>query len=152
MTLEEIPDGLHAVQLARKICEDTCGFPATQGNLTLIADCITAIGKKLFQGRPDAEKMACFVLTRRVETAQKQGIKVSTHWFRNGEYWEVEREQKLPAAPRYEHHGEGYGEADIKFLIREWVKAGDKRTESGWYEAKLNELDKKRGRAPEFRR
>lgn len=94
MNVEEIPDGLHALQLAAKVCEDTLGLPATKGNLELVGACIEAVAKKMFKGRPDASKLGMFVLVRRIEEAQKQGEKITTHWLRNGEYWGVQRPVK----------------------------------------------------------
>ena len=154
MTFEEIPDGLHPLQLAAKVCEDTLGLPATKGNLELVAACIDAVGKKLFRGRDDAAKMGCFVLTRRIETAQGQGIKITGHWLRDGGYWEVEREQKISGPPRYEHYGLGYGTGDMVVLWK-WYKAKRDQLKRPLSESEvellLTELDKKRGGPPAFR-
>jgi len=93
MTLSDIPDGLHPMQYAAKLCEDTLGVPK-KGNLEVIAEAIEAISKsKLFRGRNDAMKLAYFWLDRRVSVAREQGEKINNLWFIQGGYWDVERPQ-----------------------------------------------------------
>lgn len=157
MKIDDIPEGLHAVQLAHNICEETCGFPKTQGNLTLIADCITAVGKKMFRSRTDELKLACFWLNRRIEEAQSQGEKVTTHWLRNGEYWGVQKSFTMPSVPRYEHMGQGYDHTDIWYIYGLYQKRLEaaKGSRVPMTDALMEELlcqaDKKRKKTPAFR-
>lgn len=153
MEFSEIPDGLHSLQLARGLCENTLGLPAIKSNLELVSACIEAVGKKMFKGRADELKVATYWLSRRLEEAQAQGQKITTHFLRNGEYWGVEKSKSMPGVPAYEHHGEGYGLHDIEWLIREWAREPNPelRKTDTWYEQKLQLLDKKRGRVPAWR-
>jgi hypothetical protein len=154
MNVEEIPDGLHSLQLAAKVCEDTLGLPATKGNLELVGACIEAVAKKMFKGRPDASKLGMFVLVRRIEEAQKQGQKITGHWLRDGGYWEVEKPQALHGPPRYEHYGQGYGEQDITYLWKRYKEKRDSLNRpltDGEIELLLDDLDVKRGAKPAWR-
>lgn len=155
MNIESIPEGLHSLQYAAKICEETLGLPAIKANLELVAACIEAVAKKLFRGRPDELKVSTYWLTRRIETAQSQGEKITTHWLRNGEYWNVDRPSKMPGKPTYEHFGQGYGEADMKYLYSRYSalrKSVNRPLTDAEIETLMADLDKKRGGAPEWRR
>lgn len=154
MNLDDMPNSLHALQYAAKVCEETLGLPATKGNLELVAACIEAVGKKLFAGRDDMAKMGCFVLNRRIEEAQRQGIKTTSYWLRDGGYWEIEKPRNFKNPDHYEHFGQGYNETDMGFL---WTLYKSKREvvkralSSEEIDKLLNELDEKRGRKPAWR-
>lgn len=154
VTIEDIPDGLHSLQYAANVCEETLGFPSLKANLELIAACIEAVGKKLFRGRPDELKVATYWLRRRLETAQSNGEKITTHWLRNGEYWGVDKPTPYKGRTVYEHHGQGYNEEDMKYLWRIFKRKRDlvKRTlTSEEIDGLMDELDSKRGRKPAWR-
>lgn len=157
MNLSEVPDGLGPLQYGAKICEDL-GIPQ-RGNIQMIGESIEAVAKsRLFRGQEHAMRNAYIWLNRRVNAAREQGHKITTLWFHGGEYWNVEKPgSQVPQGPtRYEHHGQGYGEADIKYLLNRYVLTRDalpnRPLTDGEINGILDDLDKKRGSAPAWRR
>lgn len=155
-TLNDIPEGLGAMQYAQKMCEDL-GLPA-RGNINMIGEAIEAVSKsKLFRGRPDALRVAYYWLDRRVQEARSQGQKTNNLWFLNGEYWNVEKSSAAlsPNPPRYEHFGQGYGTHDMQYLFhlyRAKRKSANRALNDAEVETLMQELDKKRGEVPAWRR
>lgn len=100
------PEGLHAVQYAREIIEETLGWPS-KGNIEIVADCLTSIAR--------AKKLTLVkahgYLKRAVLLAKDQGIEVNHFFFSNGEYMNV-RPQKETFREPYN----GCGKCDSGWL------------------------------------
>lgn len=81
---ESAPEGLHALQYARQICEEQLGWPS-KANLELLGDCITSISRTKKLTLVQAHKY----LSRAVKLAKEQGVTIEYRWFSNGEYMNV---------------------------------------------------------------
>jgi hypothetical protein len=151
--MDEVPDGLHPMQYAAKICDDL-GIPQ-KGNQQMISEALEAVSKsRLLRGRPMRDVFIW--LSRRVRVAQDQGQKINNLWFMNGLYNEVEKPLPEPKKITYEHYGKGYGTQDMLWLFHRYQAKRKTLPNRALTEAEANvlldELDKKRGEAPAWRR
>lgn len=83
--LQNPPEGMHPLQLARAIVEEALGWPAQKSNLELIADCIQALEKS---HRLTTERAYKYLL-RAVGIAREQGIFPDRFFFLEGKYTEM---------------------------------------------------------------
>lgn len=105
--MTQAPEGLHAVQYAREILEETLGWPS-KGNLELVADCLTSIAKS----KQFSLTKAHGYLKRAVTLAREQGIEVNHFFFSNGTYMNIRPNGRL--APKWQPEDRKAFEEHIK--------------------------------------
>ena len=86
----EAPEGLHELQYARHVLEETLAWPATKSNLELVGGAIASLSKRYRVKLSSAFNN----LVERIEEARKQEMEITGHFFRDGEYMNVRRQQK----------------------------------------------------------
>jgi hypothetical protein len=152
----EVPEGLHEMQYATNILENVLGWPAVKSHLELLAACLTSIGKS----RRWTNSQAYRYLVRAITLAKEQKIDITTWWFKEAEYLHVRPQSNngtsgINGRAFYEHYGQGYGTADVKWLLHRYFQFAASLPNRGITEAEVNmlldELDTKRGRVPAWR-
>jgi hypothetical protein len=116
-TKSTTPQGLHSMNYARGLLENSIGWPATRSNLELISECVTSASKSLRISLPRAHDY----IADKVRLAREQKIRIDTFFFQQAQYENVEppsvdrydREKRLDA--QYRAHGCNCG----------WIYKGD---------------------------